>query len=152
MTIHGLYDRFQKLDTESIVHESLVATKEGIADQNAEQLLHGLRSDGSEIMPEYSNDLYAQVKNRMNPLPGFGVPDLYKTGSFVEHIKVEVGSDKITEDSTDEKSEMLQKKYSKGKAKIFGLSKPYRREYLDQNLRPEFKRRMESATGLKLTR
>jgi hypothetical protein len=146
-TIKGLYNRINNLDTNKVIVDSLEATKDSIADFNAEQLHHGLRSDGEEIGPDYASDAYAAMKNRMNPLPGAGVPDLYATGSFVQNIKVDVGSDKITTESSDDKSPMLQKKYKK----IFGLSKPYKREYLNESLRPTFKKNMEKATGLKLS-
>lgn len=146
-TILGLYERLQQLDTDKIIRESLEASKETYADMNAEQMFKGIRSDGNPILPEYSPLTVQLKKEKGQPTDRV---TLHDTGSFYQGIRVDVGSDKLTIDSVDEKSARLQKKYSTRKGSIFGLSAPFRREFLNQKMRPEFKKRIEAATGLKL--
>jgi len=144
-TIVSLYQRLKNLDTDKVIQTSLEQTKDALADLNIEQMHHGLNSDGEKI-GEYRSEAYAEEKERMNPLPGFGIPDLKLTGAFYRATKVVIGGDNITIDSDDEKSAELQEKYGK---EIFGLSGVYKREYLKENLGPVFRKSITDVIGLK---
>lgn len=144
-TIKALLDRFQNLDAGSIAVDATVETADQLADLNTEQMHKGFNAEGDPI-GEYRSEIYAEEKHRMNPLPGFGRVDLRLTGAFYEGMYVRIEGDTIIEGSTDEKEEALQKKYGKI---IFGLSAPFKREYLNEFLRPAFARRMQEAIGLK---
>jgi hypothetical protein len=146
-TIESLYETIQSLDTDTICEASVKNTSDAIADLNAEQLFHGLSSKEKNLK-SYRNEEYAEEKNRMNPLPGFGNPDLYYTGNFYKGIKATVDGSQFTITSSDEKTPMLTKKY--GDKIIFGLGEKYSGEYIREFLNPEFKKQMESATGIKL--
>ncbi len=145
-TIIGLKRKIEAMDVDRIAVSAVSNTTEEMANIQAEQMMHGLDSKGQPI-GQYRSPIYAEVKNRMNPLPGFGVPDLKLTGAFYRGIVAKVSGDVVVTDSTDSKSADLQKKYG---ADVFGLDTQYKGEYLREALQPEFSRQIESATGLKM--
>lgn len=148
MTITSLYQKVQSLDTNQIITNSLEQTKEAIANLNVEQMHKGLNANGEPI-GAYRNEVYAEIKHRLNPLPGFGVPDLKLTGAFYQATSASISGDRIITDSGDSKSAKLQAKYGK---QIFGLSGVYKREYLNESLGPTFRKSITSVIGLKFSR
>ena len=108
----------------------------------------GLNADGDPI-GQYQSEIYAEMKHSMNPLPGFGVPDLKLTGAFYRATSVSVGSQTLKIDSSDSKSTELQAKYGK---EIFGLNGVYKREYLNESLGPVFRSSITSIIGLKFNK
>ena len=143
MTIKAVLDRVQNFDASKAITEAIIETKDQIADLNAEQMNRGLRSDGSEILPSYS-DLTIQIKKEKGQ--EFKHVTLKDTGSFYAGIEVTVTGDKLNITSTDSKTAKLNKKYSTSKGNIFGLSPKFKREYT--RLRPAFKKKVLAATGL----
>jgi hypothetical protein len=146
-TIKTLYQKLEALDTDQVIVNSLEQTKEEIANLNVEQMNKGFNSKGEKI-GAYRNELYAEEKHRMNPLPGFGVPDLRLTGAFYGGTTVKVSGQTLMIDSSDSKSIELQEKYGK---EIFGLSGVYKREYLNESLGPVFRKSITSIIGLKFS-
>lgn len=146
-TISGVLNRLKAFDASNAATTAIIETKESIADLNATQMFKGLRSDGSEILPSYS-ELTIQLKKAKGQ-PTDRVT-LHDTGSFYQGIKVEVTGEKIDITSTDEKTEKLNKKYSKSRGNIFGLNNESKSEYINGFLRREFKNKVEAATGLKM--
>lgn len=142
-TISHLKGRFQLLDIQKISRESIEETKDVIVDLNLEQLHKGYRSDGTRL-PNYKNSAYAEFKHQKNPLPGFGIPDLKLTGAFYQGWKIELSGEKITITSTDEKTDKLFNRFASKQANIFGLSLPYKREYLNESLRKTFIKNIKS--------
>lgn len=119
-----------------------------ITSLNQQQLYnYGVDSDGKRLTP-YKNKYYAREKNYDNPRPGFGIPDLFKTGAFYKGFTVSVSRNYYTSMSIDKKSLQLEKKYGK---QIFGLTKDNQRVYLDETLWPEIHRYITSKTGLQFT-
>jgi len=144
-TIANLKRRIETLDIDRVITSSFGNTIEQLADENAVQLSKGETSrDGN--FRSYRNPEYATMKNRMNPVPGFGNPDLKLTGSFYHGIYARVEGTKIVIDSTDPKTDDLKKKY--GDKYIFGLNNKSRSEYLREFLRPQVARQLEEAIGL----
>ena len=146
MTLEGLYEKIQKLDTVKVGEEAFDKTAGKIVDYQKEQMLQGINAKGTRI-GKYKNKAYAKKKNQMNPLPGLGNVDLKLTGSFQSKIKIAVDKDKFRIESGDSKNQMLQQHYSS----IFGLSDPFKADYVESDLRPEFQKEMEQATGLKFS-
>ena len=107
------------IPVKEILRESLTENKPVIEDLNAAQLQAGIRADNSPITPTYRNPLYAQYKNRRNPKPGFGRPDLKNTGAFYEGIDARVTSEGLEIESTEGKTKELQAKYG---PEIIGLT------------------------------
>lgn len=126
-TIAEVVANVNKLDLTKEAMRSVVTHKEDIADLNRDQLLDGLTFEGKKIAPEYRSPSYARQKNRRNPMPGYGIPDLYKTGRFHEGIKVDVvDKDKFDQNSTDSKNSMLKGKYPN----IMGISEDSKSELI----------------------
>lgn len=144
-TITSLYQKLQTLDTDQIIQQSMEQTKDVLADLNVEQMNKGLNAKGEKI-GEYRSEAYAEMKHSMNPLPGFGIPDLRLTGAFYRGTSVSISGQKVIIDSSDEKSADLQEKYGE---EIFGLSGVYKREYLNESLGPIFRKSITSVIGLK---
>ena len=82
MTIVSLAEKFNSLNTDKIINESLNETKDEFKSINKEQLRAGKTNTGKNIAPKYRSKKYALAKNQMNPLPGLGNPDLHLTGAF----------------------------------------------------------------------
>lgn len=126
-TINSLLQKFQSLDTDEIINDSLVATTPEFEDAQRLQLTAGKTKTGEAIQPTYMSNKYAAAKNEMNTLPGLGVPDLKLTGSFYEGIDVEVGGDAFDIISKDEKGPQLENKYPD----IFGLGTDFKKDYIE---------------------
>ena len=116
---------------------SVKATKEAIADLNAEQMYKGLRSDGSAITPGYS-ELTKEIKRaKGQPIDRVTLRD---TGAFYKGIYAQVTGIKIKIGSNDFKELKLERKYSKANGSIFGLSEKFKAEYIRESLQPAFVR------------
>lgn len=144
LTITSLAQKFQQLDTDKIVQESFEETKEDFKQSQKEQLKAGKTKTGQGITPRYRSPKYARVKHEMNPLPGFGTPDLYLTGAFSQGLNVEFSSDTIDIISTDEKGPDLEHKYRD----IFGLGTTFKKNYLESSLAPLVREKISTFTGL----
>jgi len=167
ITIPGLYRSFEKLDTEAVILRAFEQSTEGYIEQQKEQLTLGLNEQGkligdteapdgtsNEYKPYLIEELgiqYAQLKNEMNPEPGYGNPDLKYTGAFYNGIRIEVSADNINIESTDSKNEALQAKYG-SQIPIFGLGGEQKRAFVKKYLRPAALKQISKATGLKLIR
>lgn len=136
--------KFQNLDAVAIAVEALTETKEAIADLNTEQMHRGLNADGGKI-GEYHSELYAEEKFKLNPLAGFGFVDLRLTGAYYQGRYIKIVGDKVVQGSTDPKAQKLEEKYGH----LYGLTPQFKREYLNEALRPAFTNKMQVATGLK---
>lgn len=90
-----------------------------ISDYNRNQLKHGRGSDGEPIEPMYGSLFYALEKNRMNPLAGYGTPDLFLTGAFYRGFFVSITGKSFSLSSSDRKTGSLLEKYGPN---IFGLT------------------------------
>lgn len=92
-------------------------TMDKLVDVNREQMLAGRDANGDEIQPSYkyyqydSNQTYADYKNKKNPKAGYGIPDLYDTGSFYKSISFYIEGVQMKWNATDEKTPDLLKKY-----------------------------------------
>src|SRR5690348_238105 len=82
----------------TMLEESIQETESGFIDLNTQQMYEGKNSDGGEI-GAYRSEVYAEMKNQMNSLPGFGVPDLKLTGAFYEGYSLRIQGGEIEETS-----------------------------------------------------
>ena len=144
-TINEMYNRWRKLQLRKQVPIIIEQTKENIIALNQRQLYN--RSEDSEGNPLrfYSSNSYAFEKEQKNPLPGFGRPDLYDTGSFYRQFVVRVSPTFYEITSKDSKTNKLTKKYGKD---VFGLQKESKAEYVNDTLFVGIKRYVEHKTGL----
>lgn len=127
-----------------MISEATKATTDVFEVQQREQLKAGKTKTGASISPRYQSNSYAARKAAINPLPGFGVPDLRLTGEFQRLIDVEAATDVFDIISKDEKGAALENKYSD----IFGLGGEYKTPYLVR-LSGVIKEKISTLTGLK---
>lgn len=132
-TILSMLKKFEQLNTDEIAVDSIDATKDEIKVKQKDQLLHGLRPDGSKI-GKYRSNKYATKKYALNPLAGIGNVDLKLTGDLHREIFVDVRDNTLVIDSADEKTGSLINKYGDP----FGLGSERRAEYINETLRKVF--------------
>lgn len=121
-TIMDLLDAVERFDPKSSLLDSIIENENSAVEMNRDQLLNGRDSLG-EKLKEYVDDQYAELKQRMNPLPGYGTPDLKLTGDFHRGFYLDISSiddGNFELGSTDEKTQELVDKYNES---IFGLDK-----------------------------
>lgn len=124
-TVKGMLERFQSLDVGREVKMTIGQTRQLIIERNQDQLIQGIRSDGSEITPAYTYFTREKKKEKgRDP----DIVSLYDTGDFYRGMFVDVGSDVIEIDSADYKSDELKDKYGE---KIFGMSPDSRGKYVE---------------------
>lgn len=130
-TINIIRARISSLSIKDESYKAVLETKQDITNIQKEQLLHGLDAGGNKLR-KYRGRKYALAKAFMNPLPGFGNPDLNLTGSFYAGFETVVNPISFATHSADPKNEFLVKKYDP-----FGLNIDSKNEYIKE-LRPVF--------------
>lgn len=87
----------------------LNANKMFLIELNTSQLAEGIDSHGDSMgntIP-YKSAAYATYKNRLNPLPGLGTPDLRLTGDYWDSIQAVVKAREVQMIATDSKAGKL---------------------------------------------
>lgn len=120
-------------------------TDDVITDYVRAQLYTGKDKKGNMIYPQYKNDSpankrYAIKKNRQNPIPGLGHPDLFLRGDLYKRLNVEV-----LDESVFFRSQVRHFKYvysNYGEEKTFGLSEESMNEYRGKTLLPLLRKRL----------
>lgn len=99
-----------------------------------EELSKGIDADGEKIgnRKPYKSPKYAEFKNRINPLPGRGNPDLKLKGDFYEGIKVETRGQELIAEGTDFKTGILESRYGN----VVGFNSTVRNRIVEEILRP----------------
>jgi hypothetical protein len=96
-TINEMLQAFQKVNLPLKVPEIIAETSGEITKFIQLQLIEGKDATGESIVPDYKksffNSGYAEMKNEMNPLPGYGTPDFLLTGELYRNLNVTVSDD-----------------------------------------------------------
>lgn len=142
LTLHRLYDRAQKLDTDRVIEQALDDTSKQFAEANRDQLNHGFGRDGKRL-GRYKNSAYAAKKNRMNSLPGYGNPDLKLSGDYQRGIFMTANGDQVLTGSLDRKD--LEGRYPTA----LGLGGEFKDAYLKNSLAPAIQEGIAEVLGLK---
>jgi len=144
-TIEEVNNYWKQLDIEKVIMDTVEQNAELMLELNKKQLKEGFDSEGKRLR-EYKSSLYAEVKHRMNPVPGFGNPDLYKTGSFFLEFTLRVtGKKKFFMYSQDDKYYRLVKDYGEN---IFGLGTDKRTELIDGGFRSDLQNKVKAEVRL----
>lgn len=142
-TVTDLQQRLKKLDIHFEAEEAMNNTADDILSKQKDQLLHGVRADGSMI-GKYKSQVYAAKKHAMNPLPGFGNMDWKLTGDLHKALFVDVRRDIFVIDSADSKTGSLIQRFGDP----MGLTKQSQSDYMEQRLQPQFMQQVRIVTGL----
>lgn len=159
MTIRGLYNKLQALDTDKIAQETIEGTEEEIRQYNLQQLIDGKTNTGDDISPTYLEDpffktkeqaqAYSDWKDRISPRSKRrpGVPNLFINGYYHSTRQVIIQGDKIIYRSAyGEIFTDIEEKFKN----LNGLNPESRAKYIPFVLRPAFNHLIEQATGLKM--
>ena len=145
-TIAQLKSALKSLDIQRVASEAVDESKDSILDLNVMQMNRGLRADGSFISPSYSPMTVEIKKAKGQPYDRVTLRD---TGEFQREIYAIVQGIKIDIGSRNWKESKIEKKYSKARGSIFGLSEKYANTYIEDDLRPIFNKKISDVTGLK---
>lgn len=140
MTVKGYNDKLKALNIQSEAQRSIDQTLPEFLDLNVEQLNEGKRSDGTDILPSYTDFTVKIKKEKGQPFDRVTLKD---TGQFQSMITGKVAGNKVIIDSSDPKTSALEKKYATSKGKLFGLSQEKKKTYI-KDLRPAFIRNVKS--------
>lgn len=140
-TIHEMNRRMKQVDLSKIAVSIIADSKQELIDKNKEQLLDEGFDRKSKKLKRYASNSYAARKNKLNPFPGFGNPDLYRTGAFHRGFQLKLLTKNSFEIfSTDSKSKDLEKKYG---TDIFGLTDQSKKEYSAETMQPQLVREVK---------
>jgi hypothetical protein len=109
-TLKDLRKRFNKINLDSILIESIHETKGYLTDNLRSQIERGLLGTGGNL-PGYANEEYAKKKASMGSLAPFGITDLKYSGSFLSKLFIKVYPNNILIRSRDRKNSIILKKY-----------------------------------------
>lgn len=148
-TISDLLEAIEGFDPLDATLDAILENEKKAIELNQDQLLGGTDAF-QEKLKEYRDDEYAELKNRMNPKPGYGTPDLKFTGDFYKGFFIDVMS--LDEgyfelDSTDEKAESLTERYGEA---IFGLDDAKETIFWIDNVFESFARILFNRTGIQM--
>jgi hypothetical protein len=144
LTLHDLNRRLKGFELLEVVHDAVIETSNEIITLNQGQMSLGVRADGTEITPSYS-DLTIMLKDEKGQESRWVT--LRDKGDFWNDMFVDVGNNSYEVGSADAKAGKLEKKYSK---RIFGLTKESRREeYIPNYLLPAVQQRITKQLGFK---
>lgn len=145
-TIREMLERFESLNLRESVPTIIQEQEAILIDYNQSQLFEkSIDADGNPLR-EYRNEFYAIEKNKMNPAPGIGNPDLKYTGAFYKGFRADVDEKTIRITSDDMKSDKLVKEYGE---RIFGLTMESKSRYAKGEFLIALKNWIESKTKLK---
>lgn len=132
MSLKTKIAQLKKLTPEFMEKEILKIVKQheaDLVDLNVQQMLSGIRADGSEIAPEYSPITVAYKKLRNQPSDRVTLKD---SGDFQRYMFADVNHFPIIFDSQDWKTDRLVKKYGE---QIFGLTEANKKEFSEHEIR-----------------
>lgn len=160
-TIIEVAERVRKLaqNIEKQVAAIIDNTKEEIVKKNRQQLLDGVKSDGTELTPSYLNDPYFKTREAAQRYSDFkdkitpsnkrkkGTPNLYINGLYHNSIKIDVRGEIFKIQSTASIGSDIERKYGEN---VYGLTTESTRAYIRETFYPLFKQYIEDTTQLKL--
>ena len=142
-SINDILTRLDTLSVSQEAQEALIDSSDNIRDAQRDQLLHGIKKDGTGI-GKYRNKKYAQKKFDQNPLAGLGNVDWKLTGALHKDIFIDVRSDVFVIDSADSKTGDLIKKYGDP----FGLTPKSRETVIKEKLQENLVKRIKNKLNL----
>ena len=144
MTLHDLGRRLKGFELLEVVQEAVIETSNDIITLNQGKRSLGVRSDGTEITPSYS-DITIMIKDEKGQESRWVT--LRDKGDFWDDMFVDVGNNSYEVGSADAKAAKLEKKYGK---RIFGLTKESKsEEYIPIYLLPAVQDRITKRLGFK---
>lgn len=157
-TILGMKRRFEKLDTDVLIRESVEENAGNLRELNLRQLYDGKTSKGTNIRPSYFEDpyfanyqqaaAYSDWKDKITPNPRRtpGTPNLFINGFYHRSREVAVSGDTIVHKSRWSEGDDIERKF----ADIDGLGGPYKESFLKNYVMPVLSDKLYRLVGLKI--
>jgi len=148
-TVATVLRRLESLNVEEIAKSSARKNLQYMVDLNRLQLSTGeTQNYMSKKLKGYANEEYADEKHSMNPLPGWGYPDLKLTGRFYKSFYAVLEGDNIEIGAKDEKTGWLSEHYEEDR--IFGLTEENKKIWMAVGFLPYFNRLISNHLRLKM--
>lgn len=141
-TVAEMLRRVKSVNIDELAMGIIESNKDKIVEKNQAQLEYeGINSKGNKLR-RYASNSYAARKQRINGMPGFGVPDLRLTGAFYRGFTINVLSKKEFEiTSTDSKTTDLTEKYGED---IFGLIPRKKLQVKTEIMMPQLRKQVKA--------
>lgn len=145
-TINELFEAVRDLYLRESLPIIITETGPEIVKLVQSQLEQGNLANGSKIVPPYASDEYAKIKSSMNPLAGYGVPDIKYSGQLYANMYAEATGGTYDIESTVD--------YAKDKNilqygdQLLALSEANKEKYCEQTLLPAIQEYITEKTGL----
>ena len=110
---------FKSLNKIDLLTDSVNNNDKTIIKSQQDQMFSGKDNANRKIKPKYKSEKYSEYKNKENPLPGKGIPDLKLSGDMYNSMFLEVSDNEYTIGSDVDYFDALKEKYGTA----FGLSK-----------------------------
>lgn len=133
------------IDVRESCIEAAVLTKDKIPPLIKGQLTQGKSGTGRKITPLYKNASYARKKYRMNPVPGYGVPDLYLSGGYYDTLDAKVDPEGITVESDKPYARYVDENYS---GEVTKMARDSKEVFIEESYSPALADVIEKQTGL----
>jgi len=144
MTGDEMLARLERIDLTELTAFALELKEVEVIRLQQGQLSSGFDAAGKRLARYRSGD-YAEQKNRQNPAPGFGNPDLNLTGAFYRGMFLTTTGEQYTLLSTDPKTEALVAKYGE---LVFGFTEDNKVVVWNDLLQPVVVQSISQSTGL----
>lgn len=144
-TISDMLDSFKRLNLRKQVPIIIEQTKEEIITLNQRQLYNNSEDAKGVPLRFYASNSYAFEKERRNPNPGFGRPDLFLSGAFYRGFYISVTNSTYDIYSRDSKTGKLVAKYGED---IFGMTDDSQQQYVEETLYNGLSKYIEQITGV----
>lgn len=145
MNFFQFNEKFQKVNPDRVIMDAVLLMGNKAIELNQQQLYQYSEDSEGKPLKEYASGEYAIYKDRLNPYLGLGKSDLRETGEFYNSAYVEVDMKTIKFDSTDIKTDSLERKYG---SKIFGLNKMNMAYFANQYVIPKVREEIKLLTGI----
>jgi hypothetical protein len=141
MTLTQLRQKFDAKKIRPAVEQAFNETSSVYVEFNRQQLREGRNKYGQLFVP-YKNELYAEMKNKQNPLPGFGNADYILTGAFSHEIDAVIEGNDIVTTSHDQKTYKIEQREQAGggdPSLIYGVNDENKALYIQETFKPVLK-------------
>jgi hypothetical protein len=145
-----LIESVKAFDVEENIEEAVNDDPEAITMYNKQQLYNeGMGSNGSKIR-EYADARktrgYSEVKNRMNPNPGYGTPDIFFTGETYREMFAKMNKNELIISSLTPQTPKLEA----DRPNIFGLTNESEDKAAEDVIEPALQNKLVEKVGVEL--
>jgi hypothetical protein len=144
-TVSKMLRAFQRINLNDEVAKAIKKRQDLYLQLNKDQLMIGEDADAKKL-PPYRSKSYAELKAKMNTLPGIGTPDYRLSGKLYNSMKLVFTADTVDVISTVPYFEDIKSRDQRA----FGLSRESKAELIDTYLQQQINQQISDKTGVGL--